>query len=74
AQARYQAASQQLQSATLTDELTNERFALGYIDPIELLTSHNALIEARHTVLQAKYMAILGQKMIEYYRTATVTL
>lgn len=74
AQARYKAAAQQLQSATLTDELTNERFTLGYIDPIELLTSHNALIEARHTVLQAKYMAILGQKMIEYYRTATVTL
>lgn len=74
AQARFRAAEQQLESATLTDELTNERFQLGYIDPVELLTAHNALTEARHTLLQAKYMAILGQKMIEYYRTATVTL
>lgn len=61
-------------SAELTDELTNERFRLGYIDPVELLTSHSALIQARHSLLQAKYMAILGQKMIEYYRTATITL
>lgn len=74
AQSRYQAAEQQLASAELTDELTNERFRLGYIDPVELLTSHSALIQARHSLLQAKYMAILGQKMIEYYRTATITL
>lgn len=74
AQARYRAAEQQLISAKLTDELTNERFQLGYIDPVELLNSHSALITARHTLLQAKYMAMLGQKMIDYYRTATVTL
>ncbi len=74
AQARYRAAEQQLVAAELTDELTNERFQLGYIDPVELLNSHSALTEARHTVLQAKYMAMLGLKMIEYYRTATVTL
>lgn len=74
AQSRFKAATSQLESAKLTDDLTNERFKLGYIDPIELLTSHNALIEARHTLLQSKYMAILGQKMIEFYRTATITL
>lgn len=74
AQSRYQAAEQQLVSAELTDELTNERFRLGYIDPLELLTSHSALVQARHSLLQAKYMAILGQKMIEYYRTASITL
>lgn len=74
AQARYEAATGQLESARLTDDLTSERFALGYVDPIELLTAHNSLTEARHTLLQAKFMAILGQKMVEYYRTATVSL
>lgn len=74
AQARYKAALSQLESAALTDELTSERFSLGYINPVELLTAHNALTEARHAVLQAKCMAMLGQKMIGYYRTATVDI
>ncbi len=38
------------------------------------MSAHNDLIEARHSLLQAKYMAILGQKMIEFYRTSTITL
>lgn len=74
AQARYKAAISQLESAQLTDDLTSERFALGYVDPVELLTAHNSLTEARHQILQAKFMAILGQKMLEYYRTAAVSL
>lgn len=74
AQSRYTAALEQLDAASATDALTNEKFQLGYVDPIELMTAHNALTEARHTVLQAKYMAILGKKMIEYYRTAEITL
>lgn len=74
AQARFTAATTQLESARLTDELTNERFNLGYVDAIELMKSHNDYIDARHTLLQAKYMAMLGLKMIEFYREATVTL
>lgn len=72
AQARYMAAESQLESATLSDQLTNERFELGYVNTVELLTAHNAYVEARHTLLQAKYMAMLGQKMIEFYRNAEV--
>lgn len=74
AQSRYTAAEQQLESARLTDELTNERFELGYVDTVELMTAHNSYVEAQHTLLQAKYMAMLGQKMIEFYRNAIVTL
>lgn len=74
AQSRFTAAQTQLESARLTDELTNERFNLGYVDAIELLTSHNAYIDARHTLLQSKYMAMLGLKMIQFYREATITL
>lgn len=74
AQARFSAAESQLESARLTDELTNERFSLGYINIVELMTAHNSYIEARHSLLQAKYMAMLGRKMIDFYRTATVSL
>lgn len=74
AQSRYQAAVQQLESAQASAELTNEQFNLGLINPVELMTAHNNLVEARQALLQAKYMALLGQKMIEYYRTSTVSL
>lgn len=74
AQSRYVAAKQQLSAAELTDELTNEQFKLGLVNTVELMTAHNDLTQARHVLLQAKYMAMLGQKMIEYYRTSTVTL
>ena len=72
AQSRYTAALSRLESAELSDRLTNERFELGYVNTVELLTAHNAVVEARHSLLQAKYMAMLGQKMIEFYRTAEV--
>ena len=74
AQSRYKAAETQLESAQLTEELTDERFRLGYVNTVELMNAHKSYIEARHTLLQAKYMAMLGQKMIEFYRNATVTL
>lgn len=74
AQSRYTAAEAQYESSRLSDELTNERFALGYVNPVELMTSHNTYVEAQHSLLQAKYMAMLGQKMIEFYRNATVSL
>lgn len=74
AQSRYSAAETQLESTRLSDELINERFSLGYVNAVELMTAHNSYVEAQHSLLQAKYMAMLGQKMIEFYRSATVTL
>lgn len=74
AQSRFTAAESQLESTKLSDELTNERFNLGYVNPVELMTSHKSYIEAQHMLLQAKYMAMLGHKMIEFYRNASVDL
>lgn len=73
-QSRFSAGQSQLESARLSDELINERFRVGYVNTVELMTSHNALIEAQYSLLQAKYMAMLGQKMIEFYRTSKVNL
>jgi outer membrane efflux protein len=74
AQARFEAAESQLEASRLSDDLVNERFKLGYVNPVELMTSHNSFVEAQHSLLQAKYMAMLGHKMIDFYRTSTVSL
>lgn len=74
AQSRYLAAEQQVESAQTSSDLTNEQFKLGLVNTVELMTAHNNLLEAQQSLLQAKYMALLGQKMIEYYRTTKVTL
>ena len=71
---KYIAAESQEQSAALSNELINEKFAIGLVNPVELLTAHNNLLDARHSTLQAKYMAILALKMIEFYRTSEITL
>lgn len=74
AQSRYAAGEQQVKSAELSDELVNEQFNLGLVNTVELMTSHNNMLEARHSLLQAKYMAMLGHKMIEYYRTSNIIM
>lgn len=74
AQSRYEAALTQQAASELSNELTTAQFDLGLVNPVELMTAHNNLTEANRTVLQAKYMAMLGQKMIEFYRTSTISL
>lgn len=74
AQSQFEAARVQLSAAELSASLTEEQFKLGLVNPIELMTAHNTLTQARCTVLQTKYMAMLGQKMIDFYRNATVVL
>lgn len=74
AQSRYEAALIQQAASELSNELTTAQFDLGLVNPVELMTAHNNLTEANRTVLQAKYMAMLGQKMIEFYRTSTISL
>lgn len=73
-QARFVAAGEQLRAARLTSELTDEKFDLGLVNTVELMQAHNDLLEAQFGLLQAKYMAMLGHKMIEYYREAKITL
>ena len=71
---RYTAGLQSLKSAKLSDELANEKFKVGYVEPTELLQSHSAVVEAQRELLQAKYMSVLARKMVEFLRTGDVTL
>lgn len=74
AQAKYVSGKKQLQSAELTDELTNEQFKLGLVNTLDLLSSHNTLLSARQEVLQSKYMAILNIKMLDFYQNKGISL
>lgn len=73
-QAKYRSGLVQLESAELTDELTNEQFKLGLVNTLELLTSHNKLLNARQELLQSKYMAILSIKMLDFYQNKGINL
>lgn len=74
ARAGYTAGVSRLEAATLTDNLVNRQFELGLVNPLELLTAHNNLLNARLELLQSKYMAILTQKTINYYATRQVAV
>ncbi len=74
AQAKYNAGLAQLNAVKLTDDLVNRQFELGYVNPLDLLTAHNNLLNARLELLQSKYMAILAEKTINYYATQEVDI
>ncbi len=74
ARSRYVAAVQNEKAAALSDEYVAERFAVGYVESTELLQSHQALSSARHELIQAKYMAVLARKMVEFLRSGNITL
>ena len=63
-----------MKSARLTDELVNEQFRLGLINTLDLISSHNTLLNALQEQLQAKYMAILNIRLLEFYQTSQITL
>ncbi|MDE6352066.1 MAG: TolC family protein [Muribaculaceae bacterium] len=74
ARAKYEAGLAQLSAVQLNDELVNRQFELGSVNPLDLLTAHNNLLNARLELLQSKYMAILAQKTIHYYATQQLNL
>lgn len=72
--ARYESGLTQLEATELSAELVDRQFELGLVNPLELLTAHNNLLNARLELLQSKYMAILSSKTIDYYVTTKVTI
>ncbi len=74
AKARYASGLKQLEATQATADLVNRQFELGLVNPLELLTAHNNLINARLELLQSKFMAILANKTINYYATSSASL
>ncbi|MCH5227911.1 MAG: TolC family protein [Muribaculaceae bacterium] len=72
--AKYITGLTQLEATSLSAELVDRQFELGLVNPLELLTAHNNLLNARLELLQSKYMAILSSKTIDYYATSRVSI
>ncbi|MDE6533443.1 MAG: TolC family protein [Muribaculaceae bacterium] len=72
--ARYTSGLKQLEATQLTAQLVDRQFELGYVAPLDLLTAHNNLVNAKLELLQSKFMAILANKTIGYYATTEMNL
>lgn len=67
AQQQYAAAESKLNSCCISYEMVSEQFNLGMKNTVELLTEKNNLLSAQQQRIQAKYMAILSQTLLDFY-------
>lgn len=70
----YDAANQQLLAVTESYRIANEQLQLGAITTYDLLIQQNQYIQAVQAFTQAKYSAVLQQKIYEFYMGNRVTL
>ena len=74
AQKQFLAAQDNVRSAGVSYSLVNEQFGLGMKNTVELLTEKNNFLNARQQLLQAKYIAILNTKLLQFYADGTITM
>ena len=74
AQKQYIAASANLESSQTSYDMTQEQFNLGMKNTIELLQERNNLLSAQQQKLQAKYMAIMNEQLLNFYAGENITL
>lgn len=73
AQAQYAAAATQLKVAEETYRITNEQLRLGAINMTEVLQQKNSYIQALQSYIQAKYIAVLYNKIYRFYTGEPIT-
>jgi outer membrane protein len=73
-QQAYDAANQQLLAAAESYRIVNEQSKIGAINTYDLLQQRNQYIQAVQAFTQAKYTAVLQQKIYEFYMGYPVTL
>ena len=74
AQEQYKAAQENALATADAYELIAEQFRLGIKNAFEMLSAQNDLLQARQEALQAKYMALLNRKLLEFYNNTPITL
>ena len=74
AQQRYFASSAQLDAAAESFRLVSEQFEAGIKNTVELLTEKNNYLNARSQQLQAKYQALLAEKLLQRYMNEPIEL
>ena len=66
-QAQYTAAEKQMQATQDSYDITNEQLQLGAVNMVELLQQKNLYVQALQSYIQAKYSAILYNKIYNFY-------
>ncbi|MFT3703907.1 MAG: TolC family protein [Agriterribacter sp.] len=66
-QAQYTAAGTQLKALQETYDITNEQLKLGSVNMVDLLQQKNLYVQALQSYIQAKYSAILYNKIYNFY-------
>ena len=74
AQQRYFASKTQLDAAAESFRLVSEQFDAGIKNTVELLTEKNNYLNARSQQLQAKYQALLAEKLLDRYMNHPIEL
>jgi outer membrane protein len=67
AQAQYVAAEAQLKAAEEIYHITDEQLKLGAVNTIDVLTQRNLYVQALQSFVQAKYSAVLYNKIYDFY-------
>ncbi|MBO4536329.1 MAG: TolC family protein [Bacteroidales bacterium] len=74
AQQRYFASKAQLEAAGESFRLVTEQFNAGIKNTVELLTEKNNYLSALSQQLQAKYQALLAEKLLDRYMNQPIEL
>lgn len=73
-QSKYLAAKVQLEATEESYRLTNEHFTLGMKNTLELLSAKNSYLVAQQTLSQAKFGAVLSQKLLQFYQNNPIEI
>lgn len=68
-QAQYKSAKASTESAQESYDLLSEQFSQNLKNIIELMTGKDALLKAKQSELEAKFLAILNIEMLKFYKT-----
>ena len=67
-QTQYLSASERLRYVQESYNLVDQQFGLGMKNTVELLTEKNSFLTAQQEQLQAKYMALMSQQLLNIYQ------
>lgn len=73
-QQQFKAAKASVESYEESYELLSEQFRLGLKNIVELNTGKTNLLNAQQSKLQSKYMTILDQQLLKFYKGESISL
>lgn len=73
-QQKFKAAVASVESEQASYDLLSEQFCLGLKNIVELMTGKTNLLNAQQSKLQSKYMAILDQQLLRFYKGETMNI